>query len=658
MTAELNSVVPTFEMKQDGPSSATTDSPDVYFGPMSNDVYYDLHMLAPWKFKLKTIPETSKNKVYYNAKGFDDKIIHYSSDDKEELALQTDIVDNISLDEVSSGAIYYDKALNTYRPMLDTKQWTVTLPTIGDSVAHLWDIVYGGKELYKDSKNPNKRNTKVAWDNSYSGLRLLKYDSKQKGYTYNTQEVSTLAGAINSTHDLIGKIIRVYNNEKLEDLSDARIYYVPFADPESEEPAPTPAVGAEDCKPGHYYYRYTHYVPDVRNNDPDYGLLEHTTDAADKEKLEDVYLPTEEDIEEYLADGTQADNLWYQENDTDYTYEIGDIEESKDYVEILENNFTEIGVGPRYKKNTFYYKEVNNGTFYHLDDGDEADDSRSYFNLTPVGGEKESYFYKSGVFFYRKKNYTYTVNGTTMYPQNLDTYDLTMVQWSNPERLVTEEGFVGVNNLPQLCNDSNPNTSQYEYYVPDVTQILPEGGGSSGQNAIYGVIKLRKITNDNIVKFKPNNFYEKVDETTFKLISTDPAATDAKSPHTYWLITTAKVDYFYEKDKYYYRESVDVPNYILNTHDVINEDGSDYDPNDESLGAEIQYTTFDPAITTGSNPHLRQVGKIFPKNTFYEKEDDEYIPVDAPDEEIETYYELKEWYVYSDTNEVYTPGMK
>ena len=640
MTAELNSVVPTIVLTPDAPSDNTAKH-SAYFGSATNDVYYDLHLEVPWKFKLSSV---IGNNVYYNKDGFDATTVNYSTDK------YPTVTDEFTAKNSSSGLKYYDPN-NPQTPAVfnDTKELVANLPGIGDSVAQLWDVMYGGKDLAKrNSKGEYKRNTKVQWDGSYSGLRLLNYDNTKNGYTYSTQNVSTLAGAINSAHDLMGKIIRVYHNENLADLSDARIYYVPF--PEENAPVVTPAAGSENCQPGHYYYRYTHYEPDVRQNDPNYPLLDSNSAASE---LDNIYVETDEDISEYISGSDLTGDLWYQENETDFMYETNGVEESKEYVRIA-NNLTEIELGPRYKPNKYYYLEANNnGDLYHLDSSAEQNLERTYYNLISTAGERTSYFYTPGQYFYRQKNYTY--DGPEQYTPKANKNYYSLVTGTTNYIAAADlqkEGFMcGSGNLPIKSIAETANQDLYEYYIPAVSQILPSGGDSGSE--VQGVTSLTRVDyggiENNIVNFDSTRCYKKVSDGVYQKMLTNPAANDFRTPVPYYEFRTEKIDYFYEADKYYYRD--DERNYILNTHDEVNEDGTDYDPNYPDPGT---YVLFDP---TNSN-HVTAVQKIFPENTFYDEDNGSYEPVDAPDENISTYYELKDWYVYEDTNNVYTPGMK
>jgi hypothetical protein len=88
----------------------------------------------------------------------------------------------------------------------------------------MWDLVYGAGE---GQASVRERNLEIGWDN-VAGLRLVKTKSDGNGFEYDTQGVNTLAGCINSVHDLMGMII-VDNTKNIEpkDALINRIYYKP-----------------------------------------------------------------------------------------------------------------------------------------------------------------------------------------------------------------------------------------------------------------------------------------------------------------------------------------------------------------------------------------------------------------------------------------------
>ena len=202
--------------------------------------------LGIWKSK----SELDKNSeaqidgaIYYNKAGFNKKISTHSN----LLPRVTPIVDEISLTPTGfSGHLYphhTTEGINEVQP--DVNELTVMLPSIGDTVADMWDIIYGTAEINGTHKGDDEtgrgtgtyeRNTVIRWEDAKKvlakeGLRLVKAKNGLPGYTYNDEAVNTLAGVINSAQDIIGMIItndypiNINDTATIEKLNDDYIYY-------------------------------------------------------------------------------------------------------------------------------------------------------------------------------------------------------------------------------------------------------------------------------------------------------------------------------------------------------------------------------------------------------------------------------------------------
>lgn len=239
--------------------------------------------------------------IYYNKAGFDPEVSHFSSDEN-----YTINGDEIQFGSTGRSGHDYDSHGEAGNYEADIKELSVMLPSLGDSVAKMWDVVYGDRELnnldaegkltrnmvnryirlylteaefndkinelnnldttelslkrlhYKDKNgnylqlgsNPSfnanleyyqlkqvpVRNTNVSWVDGKittaggepNGLRLI--HQNDDSWSYSTGEVATVAGAINSVHDLMGMIItEVDTINSIEDIinidNDAIIYY-------------------------------------------------------------------------------------------------------------------------------------------------------------------------------------------------------------------------------------------------------------------------------------------------------------------------------------------------------------------------------------------------------------------------------------------------
>lgn len=127
-----------------------------------------------------------------------------------------------------------------------------------------------------------------------NGLRLVNRKKDGNGWTYDTKKIETIAGAINSVHDLMGMIIHDeegYNNKEGEELAQAlqekinasdndTIYYYSGNDVTYgfiDSNITTPIVDEEQLKKdgalvtqleqGHYYRKGVGYVYDTTDNE-------------------------------------------------------------------------------------------------------------------------------------------------------------------------------------------------------------------------------------------------------------------------------------------------------------------------------------------------------------------------------------------------------
>lgn len=322
MVAELNSVVPVFDIGVDAPTLSPITP---HFDDDSTNVYYKLHWQPQWGFRVKAAdwslkgptfnlegqahgagevylrrqpqenesfmhvsdttfypsdesvvwatnnynaatrkfdstvynPETSQWEsvtesetmptvpaaIYYNKDGFSSKKIAYSKDfiTQGNQRYSTDIAstgwqnkDEIALTPTGQSGKTYDPHDGTVDSAAceDTQEISIMLPSLGDTIAHIWDMVYGGRETNDEIYETNKRNRDIGWEDARAlldrrGLRLVHANGEPNAYS--VAEVDTLAGCINSAHDLLGMIISANSQARLEadikSLSDDRIYF-------------------------------------------------------------------------------------------------------------------------------------------------------------------------------------------------------------------------------------------------------------------------------------------------------------------------------------------------------------------------------------------------------------------------------------------------
>ena len=366
MIAELNSVVPTFDIQADAPSMSPLTP---HFDEGSTNVYYKLHWQPQWGLRtraadgeLKTLqidkngvhintkdpiytstsvdlkkqaetypsdvntywekyeydteegnqvkyqynildqkwdkeidPENKEKyeipaAIFFNKDGFnDEKINHTETTRKEEVENKEwdGKTDFISIKPTGWSGHQYSAhdGFKELKAAPDTQELMVMLPSVGNVISNVWDIVYGGLDTNSNINVTGKRNKVIEWESPNEqlhrkGLRLIEdkytpisldqieavgwkantYYTKNEneeyeliadeslpdgaedlqfyvrsgGHTYNRNQVTTLAGCINSVHDLMGMIIideksdAVPENAIVEGKSSDYIYYYPI----------------------------------------------------------------------------------------------------------------------------------------------------------------------------------------------------------------------------------------------------------------------------------------------------------------------------------------------------------------------------------------------------------------------------------------------
>lgn len=291
MIASLSSVTPKFTFVPEAP---TLNPIMPHFGINSTNINYDLHYQTNWGFKVREAEEDEKSDfnvtqtfkeynsetgldetksldyrgaIYFNKDGFNPEVISHVDQKDEVSILPTGISGQEYITHTNNGDIIYEE-----RP--DTQEITLNLPSIGNTISEIWDIVYGPNQ-----SNPEKlRDMNLSWDDNTSGNRLVTEDPDGNGYQYNPNRIQTIAGSINSVHDLMGRIIinspppdgdielananKIYYGEYNSDISDNKGFY--FKDKtyelQSFEEAgidPSEYVGKRK------YYNLTQFLPNV-----------------------------------------------------------------------------------------------------------------------------------------------------------------------------------------------------------------------------------------------------------------------------------------------------------------------------------------------------------------------------------------------------------
>ena len=183
----------------------------------------------------------------------------------------------------------------------DTKELRVILPALGDTVATMWDKLYGN-----GSNNKNKKRTPyMKWEDAnypYTGEKLRLITGPNDGYYYSPQkytdyvesdrdsnsesidEVESLAGAINSVHDLMGMIITKDEPIPIEPGKGNNFYkiegddtvYIPGASTKNIYYSRIEDENAENGETHEFYYAGNGYGYEELKNDPENNIHEKT----------------------------------------------------------------------------------------------------------------------------------------------------------------------------------------------------------------------------------------------------------------------------------------------------------------------------------------------------------------------------------------------
>ena len=220
MIAELNTVVPTFDVVPEAPLP-TPIAP--HFDSNSTNVYYKLHWQAPWGFRIKEAIEGQKSDfdtthTTYFYDPADDKIhssntnvngaIYFNKDAFDaQVGKQHSIVkkDTQSKNEIKieptgkSGLKYASHDINsTLQEKEDIQELTINLPAIGNMMSDVWDIVHG----------PNRDNARTDENASLQG-RLDSFTELPK---------NSIPVKRNSDGTIVGSYINGNANRQVTDI--------------------------------------------------------------------------------------------------------------------------------------------------------------------------------------------------------------------------------------------------------------------------------------------------------------------------------------------------------------------------------------------------------------------------------------------------------
>lgn len=631
--ADLNTVIPTFDITVDGP---TLEPRPPHFDANSTNVYYNLHTQPSWGFRVK---EAERKPLENSYSRINDETV-YPSD------LEVDVTDTNYWDSSNgnreddkdypypkyAGAIYFNKAgfnskirsdavtnekdngidnsievtptgqsgqkYNTHdgtpydkeiRP--DIQELSIMLPGIGNTISELWDLAYGDAEANKnyDINNEGKRNRAISWDDE-TGLRLVNRQTgeNETGFTYSEEQIDTIAGCINSVHDLMGMII---DGELLKEVTETTKDTVQLENAQSDKIYYNKKDGRYWIKDEFYEYSTKYEVKDENDNAIKYSGNEDLIEAVKEYPYQSVevydlngsinYYVTQgndylyktkavPDTSYYTINAIKEDlnvydwvsGKYYYKDGTKYIKANENYDSTKKYYDIDENDLIIWGI----KDNTPIYPVELIGTEWYVNNKSNKninwyyiDDSKSNENTT----------------YYTRVDAGYQIDSTKKYFE---------IETSEP-------GDNYINNQPvgnqiigepteiELYSIKNEVENVNYYYKNDlendnIEYILIEDPSEIGTSSDNGLI----INGKTIIKVSTSlapetKFYESnkywYQNENLDWIQ-DISETKSKSYDKYYTVSPAKVEtYLYQQNKFYYVNSEG--DYCLDTNEHMTE---------------------------------------------------------------------------------------
>lgn len=668
--AELNSVVPTFDIDADAPTQVPIAP---HFDTSSTNVYYKVHWQPQWGFRVKRAddeersdenivqqkqeynkygnvdnvstlylkkqevmewrenPETHRQEqfptgtfeyvwvsvdptqeavpnvagnIFYNARGFEPYLRHEDYGTNE-----------IKISTAPSGMLYnthngYGKAEAD-----DTYELSIMLPAIGNAISKMWDIVYNAPI------NGTARNMDIDW-NSTNGVRMIHPDTifnteTGESYTANTFDVvsaRSLAGSINSVHDLMGMIVESERPGSADAASTEKIYYnkldgkfyikypkynYHYLAGLEPDPSTGKIIYPEDLDFTQFIQRYqpvdlTQFEPDkyyylssnnyyLDNNITPSAGNKYFTVEAQPTLLSDNYeantyhymLTTQADIKRLMDEQAERD----RQADDLYSRNVISFEERNQMIEQSQKQFER------------EYDALNHN--FYCDTHDTPARGRAYYSLMPTLATSDTIaFYQKDTYFYKD---TSIIDEN---PDNEEEDDEETYLLATEDELITENRIYyrivqeGFKTELQWNENTNrweevqvPNNVKYEvrlinfeknkYYTWDpmtdnyylLTQVPTIPTGSNTYIRSY-TLEIEEKNNF----YQGNTYYYKYNDSSY-LLDTSLYSTPGRD---YYIVEATPVpDIFYEDAKYYYLN--DISNrYVMDYADTMTEDRQYY----------------------------------------------------------------------------------
>lgn len=702
LVAKISATMPTMKLVIDAP----TNSPIApYFDSNSSNQVYNLHMqpspgfwISPadhtveytdsikdypsdvktnyYKYTYDsdtdsvittTIDEDVDAAIYFNKQGLDPLTIHYSEDD--------DYGDGDYIDIKLTG-----KSGNEYgsdeRVQPDTNELIMMLPSIGDTIASAWDLIYGGRLFNRN----NVRNQDIAWIDPVNDVRTVEQNESRVRLTTDTtlgvgfekNKANTIAGAINTAHDVIGMIIV----DSDDDENVGHMQEVP-----TDNAFSTYDKDKIYYKQGTYYQISTDYEAYPQDNNQEFDDTASET-LNGKPHFEEVALTAP--VENYYF--KKAGNNYYLIRDVDdfkkdqtyYTWVYTDGDSNQ---HTLRESFTQLSLAGYgvYEPNKYYIKDGDN---YKLSTDSEPSAGQRYYQIDT---EDVHYLlddeHADVIWFAPNRFYKYNLAQGTVEkdssanwddnPGSTDHYNLYLVDSEamatepngdeDPEVVLTNQPtiYVNVTNQIKKWNSSinyylyDEEEKTYKYVADDVYGDIwsdDSDAGATTEDTTAGVHSLDDIARVGPVNvctiskvtevdlYAPGDYYyinnpitqnTNLDNTVSVIIDdveshvigdiileTSKERIEGRVYYTKQIFAApAKVEYeFYRSDGDYYLEDTNA----VRDDFIIGDDNNRYIPSYGNFDiASNYYKKFDKYVYSDANNYYTQFSKWNPSNNSY-----------------------------------------
>lgn len=395
-------------------------------------IYYNKDGLSPEKV-VKSWDKTYENQSEYNSAPRRNQEVDPSVD----LNGKNFVSDEIAIKPSGLSGQMYQTHSGNESSSADVQELSIMLPSIGDAISDVWDLVYGGRATNEVIQKTQKRNMDVEWYDARAvqdraGLRLVKDgfttldDSGDKitceqNY-YNKANVNTVAGCINSVHDLMGMIIQPYETadqiaaDDINNTTDIILYskddkkyyrkgnryeYTPITDYKYEAISLSKGEYRRDL---YYVLKNGKYI--VATGDYDENATYYVRKLSTPAGFSEVTL-------------TDFDGSYYYKNQVNSTGKFDYIRESeyhRDKTYYKANNTaidkTREDLGDEFTIGKYYLQSKTDGVATYTLDKNSYQDSVAYyeieeiFSLDKVDDAEVKYtdLYLPGIFYYKAWN--------------------------------------------------------------------------------------------------------------------------------------------------------------------------------------------------------------------------------------------------------------